>query len=38
MRLVSTLMMELNQEWMERLYLRMEETTAAATEVEKKVA
>jgi putative transposase len=38
-RLVSTLMMELNQEWMERLYLRMEETTAAASaEAEKKVA
>jgi transposase-like protein len=38
-RLVSTLMMELNQEWMERLYLRMEETTATASaEAEKKVA
>jgi hypothetical protein len=30
-RLVSTLMMELNQEWMERLYLRMEQLTNAAT-------
>ena len=32
-RLVSTLMMELNQEWMERVYLGMEElTTAPAAE------
>ena len=37
-RLISTLMMELNQEWMERLYLRMEETTAASADAEKKVA
>ena len=37
-RLVSTLMMELNQEWMERLYLRMEEPTAASVEAEKKAA
>ncbi|MDQ2832888.1 MAG: transposase, partial [Acidobacteriota bacterium] len=37
-RLVSTLMMELNQEWMERLYLRMEETPAASAEAEKNVA
>lgn len=38
LRLVSTLMMELNQEWMERLYLRMEECTTASAEAEKKVA
>lgn len=37
-RLVSTLMMELNQEWMERIYLRMEEATTAAAEAEKKAA
>jgi transposase-like protein len=37
-RLISTLMMELNQEWMERLYLRMEETSTASAEAEKKVA
>ncbi len=37
-RLVSTLMMELNQDWMERLYLRMEEPTTASAEAEKKVA
>lgn len=37
-RLIGTLMMELNQEWMERLYLRMEENTAASAEAEKKVA
>jgi putative transposase len=37
-RLVSTLMMELNQDWMERLYLRMEETSTSAAEAEKKVA
>ena len=36
-RLVSTLMMELNQDWMERLYLRMDEITTDA-ETEKKVA
>jgi transposase-like protein len=29
-RLVSTLMMELNQEWMERIYLNMEVNTEAA--------
>jgi putative transposase len=37
-RLVSTLMMELNQEWMERLYLRMDESITASTQEEKKVA
>ena len=37
-RLVSTLMMELNQDWMGRLYLRMDETSTAAGETEKKVA
>lgn len=31
-RLVSTLMIELNQEWMERIYLAMEETHAPAAE------
>jgi putative transposase len=30
-RLVSTLMMELNQEWMERIYLNMEVNSEAAT-------
>jgi transposase-like protein len=37
-RLISTLMMELNQEWMERLYLRMDESITASTQEEKKVA
>jgi putative transposase len=38
-RLVSTLMMELNQEWMERIYLGMEETQeAAAAEAAKSAA
>lgn len=37
-RLISTLMMELNQEWMERLYLRIEETTTASAEAEKNAA
>jgi transposase-like protein len=37
-RLVSTLMMELNQEWMERLYLRMEDLTPASAEAETKAA
>lgn len=37
-RLVSALMIELNQEWMERLYLRMDEATAASAEAERKVA
>lgn len=37
-RLVSTLMMELNQDWMERIYLSMEENTEAATEMAKNAA
>lgn len=32
LRLVTALLMETNQEWMERLYLRMEESTPAAQE------
>ncbi len=32
LRLVTALLMETTQEWMERLYLRMEESTPAATE------
>ena len=31
-RLVSTLLMEVNQEWMERIYLNMEATAKAAPE------
>ena len=31
-RLVSTLIMELNQEWMERLYFRMEQAPTALAE------
>jgi len=37
-RLVSALMMELNQEWMERVYLNMEEQSAVLTDVEAKTA
>ena len=37
-RLVSALMMELNQEWMERVYLRMEGATAIAMESEARTA
>lgn len=37
-RLVSTLMMELNQEWMERIYLSMEVNTEAAAEAAKNAA
>ncbi len=37
-RLVSALMMELNQEWMERVYLRMEGATAIAMEAEARTA
>jgi len=33
LRLVCALLMETNQEWMERLYLRMDTAPAAATEV-----
>jgi transposase-like protein len=32
LRLISALLMETNQEWMGRIYLRMEEQTGAATE------
>ena len=31
LRLVTALLMETNQEWMERLYLRMDDSTPAAT-------
>ena len=37
-RLVSTLLMELNQEWMERVYLTMGDPTTAAPEAETKAA
>jgi transposase-like protein len=39
LRLVSTLMMELNQEWMERIYLNMEvNAKSPATEAGKAAA
>ena len=38
MRLVSTLMMELNQDWMERIYLTMDENTEPAAESAKNAA
>jgi transposase-like protein len=38
MRLVSTLMMEVNQEWMGRLYLRCEEPAAVSGESEERAA
>ena len=37
-RLVSTLMMELNQEWMERIYLRMEVNAETADEADRTAA
>jgi transposase-like protein len=37
-RLVSTLMMELNQNWMERIYLTMDENTEPAAEAAKNAA
>jgi len=32
LRLVATLLMETNQDWMDRIYLRMEEQIASGTE------
>jgi nucleoside diphosphate kinase len=33
LRLVTALLMETNQEWMERMYLRMEEEPVSTTEI-----